>query len=166
VNFLLDTSIVSELVKKNPYLPVLKWLGRQDEASLYLSVITIGELEKGIAKLPASARRSRLRSWIQRDLAVRFGARMLSVDLRIAARWGVLTGEAEKHGKPLSVIDSLIAATALVHGLAVVTRNVKDFERSGATVINPWKKKWIRVRSKPQIHSHGFHGRLKSALRS
>jgi predicted nucleic acid-binding protein len=138
VSFLLDTSIVSELVRKSPHLPVLKWIGEQDEISLYLSVVTIGEIEKGIARLPASARRSRLQSWVRRDLIGRFGERLLAVDIRAATRWGMLTGESERRGVPLPVIDSLIAATALVHGLAVVTRNVADFERCGVVCVNPW----------------------------
>jgi predicted nucleic acid-binding protein len=138
VSFLLDTSVISELVRKTPHLPVLKWIGEQDEASLYLSVVTIGEIEKGIARLPASARKSRLQSWVRRDLVERFGERLLAVDLRAATRWGTLTGESEKRGQPLPVIDSLIAATASVHGLAVVTRNVEDFKRCGVECVNPW----------------------------
>ncbi len=138
MSFLLDTSVVSELVKKSPHLPVLKWIGEQDETSLYLSVVTIGEIEKGIARLPASARRSRLQSWVRRDLIGRFGERLLAVDVRAATRWGTLTGESERRGVPLPVIDNLIAATALVHGFAVVTRNVADFERCGVACVNPW----------------------------
>lgn len=138
MSFLLDTSVVSELVKPSPHGPVLKWIGDQDEASLHLSVVTIGELEKGIARLPASTRRTRLQSWVRRDLVERFGGRLLPIDIRTAARWGAITGESEKRGKPLPVIDSLIAATAIVHGLTVVTRNVEDFERCGAACINPW----------------------------
>lgn len=138
MSFLLDTSVISELVRKTPHLPVLKWIGEQDETSLYLSVVTIGEIEKGIARLPASARRTRLQSWVRRDLVGRFGERLLAVDLRAATRWGALTGESEKRGQPLPVIDSLIAATAAVHGLAVATRNVEDFKRCGVTCVNPW----------------------------
>lgn len=138
MSFLLDTSVVSELVKPSPHGPVLKWIGDQDEASLHLSVVTIGELEKGIARLPASTRRTRLQTWVRRDLVERFGGRLLPIDIRTAARWGAITGESEKRGKPLPVIDSLIAATAIVHGLTVVTRNVEDFERCGAACINPW----------------------------
>ena len=140
MSFLLDTAVVSELVRKNPSAPVLKWIGNQDEASLHLSVLTIGELEKGIARLPASARRSRLLSWVRRDLAGRFGGRLLPVDTRAAARWGAITGESEKRGRPLPVIDCLIAATALVHGLTVATRNTGDFERCGAACVNPWEE--------------------------
>ena len=139
MSFLLDTSVVSELVRKVPHEGVVGWLGRQDEEALYLSVLTLGELEKGISKLKASARRDRLRTWVSRDLAARFADRFLPIDVRVAARWGALTGDSEKRGKPLPVIDSLIAATALEHGLTVVTRNVADFERCGAACIDPWQ---------------------------
>lgn len=118
----------------------MDWVRAQDETSLYLSVITVGELEKGIAKLAASAKRSKLESWVRRDLAFRFGERLLPVDTQIAARWGALAGEAEKRGRPLPVIDSLIAATALQHGLAVVTRNADDFKRCGVMLVNPWEE--------------------------
>lgn len=138
MSFLLDTAVVSELVRKSPSTAVLKWIDGQDEASLYLSVLTIGELEKGVARLPVSARRNRLLSWVRRDLVERFGGRLLPIDMRTAARWGSVTGESEKRGRPLPVIDCLIAATALVHGLNVATRNIGDFERCGATCINPW----------------------------
>ncbi len=138
MSYLLDTSVISELVRKSPHLPVLKWIGEQDEASLYLSVVTIGELEKGVARLPASARKARLQSWVRRDLVERFGERLLAVDLQAATRWGTYSGESEKRGQPLPVIDSLIAATASVHGLVVVTRNVEDFERCGVACVNPW----------------------------
>lgn len=138
MSFLLDTAVVSELIRKSPSVPVLKWIDGQDEALLYLSVLTIGELEKGIAGLPASARRNRLQSWVRRDLIERFGGRLLPIDARTATRWGTIAGESEKRGRPLPVIDCLIAATALVHGLTVATRNVGDFERYGATCVNPW----------------------------
>src|SRR5688572_6536085 len=138
VSFLLDTAVVSELVRKAPSAAVLKWIDGQDETSLHLSVLTIGELEKGVARLPASARRTRLLSWVRRDLVERFGGRLLAIDARTATQWGALAGESERRGRPLPVIDSLIAATALVHGFAVVTRNVEDFERCGATCVNPW----------------------------
>jgi hypothetical protein len=139
VSFLLDTSVVSELVRKVPHEGVVNWLGGQDEDALYLSVLTLGELEKGISKLKASARRDRLRTWVSRDLTARFAHRFLSIDARVAERWGALTGDSEKRGIPLPVIDSLIAATALEHGLTVVTRNVDDFERCGVACVDPWK---------------------------
>lgn len=138
MSFLLDTVVVSELVRKTPSTAVLKWIDRHDESALYLSVLTIGELEKGIARLPASARRTRLQSWVRRDLIERFGERLLPIDTRTAARWGAVAGESERRGSPLPVIDCLIAASALVHGLSVVTRNVEDFQRCGVACVDPW----------------------------
>lgn len=138
MSFLLDTDVVSELVKKNPRKQVVDWIDGQEETTLFLSALTIGELEKGIAKLPASARKRKLLLWVRRDLAGRFAGRLLPIDVRVASRWGTITGESERRGTPLPVIDSLIAATALVHNLQIVTRNVDDFERCGVTCINLW----------------------------
>jgi toxin FitB len=138
VSFLLDTAVISELVKKNPRKQVLDWIDGQEESALFLSVLTIGEIEKGIAKLPTSARKRRFLSWIRRDLAGRFSGRLLPIDARVAARWGTIAGESEKRGTPLPVIDSLIAATALVHDLQIVTRNIHDFERCGVACVNLW----------------------------
>jgi predicted nucleic acid-binding protein len=140
VKFLLDTSLVSEFVKPTPHAGVLQWLAQCDEDSLFLSVLTIGELEKGIAKLADSRRRSRLASWVHRDLVSRFGGRLLLVDLAVAARWGALVGDSERRGQPLPVIDSLIAATCLVYGLIVATRNQADFERCGVQCFDPWEQ--------------------------
>ncbi|MGI9047325.1 MAG: type II toxin-antitoxin system VapC family toxin [Burkholderiales bacterium] len=139
MSWLLDTCVVSELVKAKPQPSVVAWLEECDEASLYLSVITLGELEKGIAKLTDTRRRARLRTWVERDLANRFEGRVLSIDALVAARWGALAGASEARGVPLPVIDSLIAATCLVHDLTVVTRNTEDFERCAARCFNPWE---------------------------
>jgi predicted nucleic acid-binding protein len=138
VNFLLDTCVLSELVKPQPEPKVVGWVGDQDEFCLFLSVITIGELHKGIAKLPCGPRRTGLESWVAEDLTARFDNRILSVDTRVAATWGAMLGEAEAAGNPLPVIDALIGATASVHGCVVVTRNAADFERIGVDVKNPW----------------------------
>lgn len=138
MSYLLDTNVISELVKKSPRARVLNWIGGQEESELFLSVLTVGELEKGVAKLTASARRTKLVSWVRRDLTGRFGGRLLPIDLRVAARWGSIVGESERRGRPLPVIDSLLAATALVHELQVVTRNVRDFERCGVACVNLW----------------------------
>ena len=140
MSFLLDTSVISELVRPAPDNNVIEWLRGIDEASLHLSVLTIGEIEKGIAKLPASARREKLETWVRRDLADRFRERLLAIDSTVAATWGRLAGEAESRGEPLPVIDGLIAATCLAHDLTVATRNVADFQRCGARCFNPWTK--------------------------
>lgn len=138
MSFLLDTSVISELVKPAPDNHVIEWLKGTDETSLYLSVLTIGEIEKGIAKLPVSSRREKLETWVRRDLADRFRERLLSIDALVAATWGRLAGEAEARGEPLPVIDGLIAATSLARDLTVATRNIEDFERCGTRCFNPW----------------------------
>jgi toxin FitB len=139
VTYLLDTCLLSELLRKEPRSSVVAWLKGQSEQELYVSVLTLGELRKGIAKLASDVRRRELESWVDRDLKGRFGARLLGVDEGIATAWGSLCGEAERRGQPLPVIDSLLAATAQVRQLVVATRNVDDFERCGATVVNPWE---------------------------
>ena len=111
MNYLLDTSAVSELVKPAPDAGVTEWLAQSDEATLFLSVLTIGELQKGIAKLADGKRRTRLQSWVRRDLVDRFAGRLLPVDSQVAALWGALVGDSERKGVPLPVMDSLIAAT-------------------------------------------------------
>lgn len=138
MSYLLDTCVIFELVRPEPNPAVLAWVRDCEEEALFLSVVTIGELEKGIAKVADSSRKKKLASWIRNDLAARFQSRILPVDLQVAARWGVLVGESERRGVPLPVIDSLIAATSLQHDLTVVTRNTADFERWGARCFNPW----------------------------
>lgn len=120
---------------------VVSWVRACDEAELFLSVITIGELEKGIAKLPGSAMQTTLEQWVRRELADRFRDRLLVIDSNITARWGAMVGLSEARGQPLPVIDSLIAATSLQHDLTVVTRNKDDLERCGARCFNPWDGK-------------------------
>jgi len=138
VSWLLDTCVVSELVRPRPKASVVRWVLERDEDELFLSVITIGELEKGIARLPDSPKRVALEQWVRRELADRFRDRLLAVDSGVAARWGALVGASEVRSQPLPVIDSLIAATGLQHDLTVVTRNTDDLERCGARCFNPW----------------------------
>lgn len=138
MSWLLDTCVVSELVRPRPKASVVRWMRERDESELYLSVVTIGELEKGIAKLPDSPKRLVLEQWVRRDLPERFRARLLSIDAGVASRWGAIAGASEARGQPLPVVDALIAATALVHGLVVVTRNTEDLERCGARCFDPW----------------------------
>lgn len=138
-DYLLDTNLISELVRPKPDGRVLEWFGGTDEESLCLSVMTIGELFKGVAALPAGKRRSALEDWIELELKPRFADRILPVDAAIATRWGLLSARAKQQGQSLGVIDGLIAATALTYDLTVVTRNVGDFEVTKARVFNPWK---------------------------
>ncbi len=138
MSWLLDTCVISELIRPRPKASVVSWIRERNEDELFLSVITVGELEKGIAKLPDSAKRAKLEQWVRRELADRFRDRLLVIDSSVAARWGGIVGASEARGQPLPVIDSLIAATGLQHDLTVVTRNTDDLERCGAHCFNPW----------------------------
>jgi len=138
VTFLLDTCVISELVKPRPDANVVRWVDAVDERKLFLSVLTVGALEKGVTKLPKSPRKDDLRAWLEHDLTERFAGRILPVDAAVAVAWGIIQGEAERAGAKLPVIDALLTATAAVHRLTLVTRNIADFDHCGATVFNPW----------------------------
>lgn len=138
MNYLLDTCVISELIKKSPDKNVLKWITKVDEASLYLSVLTFGEIHKGIEKLPQSKKKGRLHKWVNSDLRERFNGRIINFDLDAATKWGEVQGKAELEGKPMSLIDGLISATGIAYDLIIVTRNTKDMEQSGVTLLNPW----------------------------
>jgi toxin FitB len=139
MKYLLDTNIISELIARQPDERVVAWVDAQDPASIYLSVITIGEIQKGIVKLPASKRKETLAAWLRDDLLARFSGRILTITSDVMLRWGELTGMLEQAGKPLPAIVSLIAAITLQGGYALVTRNEDDFKDTGVILINPWK---------------------------
>ena len=139
MSWLLDTCVISELPRPTPNAAVIEWIEGRPEEDLFLSVLTLGELEKGIAKLPPSSRRADLENWVHEDLTRRFDGRLLPIGNEVAARWGSMAGIAEAQGNPLPVIDCLIAATGLHHDLIVVTRNIDDLERCGARCVNPWR---------------------------
>lgn len=139
MRYLLDTNVISELVAKQPNLNVIEWIDGLDPNSVYLSVITIGELRKGIEKLPESKWKDALGTWLNDDLLIRFSGRILELDIPVMLRWGELIGQLEQSGKPLQALDSLIAALALRHQCTLVTRNEDDFRATGVTVFNPWK---------------------------
>ena len=141
MKYLLDTCLVSELIKKEPNPKVVTWLDSRDEESLFLSVLTMGELQKGVSKLPDNDRKETLQNWIESDLTERFAGRILDVNLGISLVWGRLLGANELEGVSLPVMDSLIAATAIANGMTVVTRNVKDMGRCTSKVLNPWDPK-------------------------
>jgi predicted nucleic acid-binding protein len=126
------------LVKPQPNIGVCDWVTAQNEHRLFLSVITVGELQKVISKLPTGRRRTKLQQWLEGELLIRFQGRIFDIDTAVAGEWGVMLGEAESRGRPLPAIDVLIAATAKVHGCAVVTRNKSDIEPTGIEVVNPW----------------------------
>ncbi len=138
MTFLLDTCVISELVKPRPDENVVRWIDSVDEWRLFLSVLTLGELEKEITKLQPSQRKDDLREWLEHDLTARFEGRILPVDFAVAVAWGTLHGVAERAGKKLPVIDSLLASTAEIHQLTIATRNVADFERCSDAIFNPW----------------------------
>jgi predicted nucleic acid-binding protein len=139
VKYLLDTNVISELIAKQPNQQVVRWIDALDTNSVYLSVITIGELRKGIEKLADSPRKDTLSAWLTDDLLVRFEGRVLPVDVDVMLIWGELTGRLERVGRRLPAIDSLIAALAIHHSCSLVTRNEDDFKDTGVTVLNPWK---------------------------
>lgn len=136
--FLLDTNVVSELVKRKPEPKVTAWIDSTDENLLYLSVLTFGEIRKGIASLRDASRRVALEAWLVSDLTLRFAERILPITRTVADRWGQLTADAAAAKAPLPVIDGLLAATALDQNLTLVTRNTRDVGRVVAAVFNPW----------------------------
>jgi predicted nucleic acid-binding protein len=140
MNYLLDTNVVSELISKKPNKKVVEWLDHLDPNIVYLSVITIGEIRKGIEKLPQSKRKDSINEWLQWDLLNRFQGRILEITTKVMLTWGELIGRLEKEGRSITAIDSLIAAIALQGNYCLVTRNEQDFQNTGVTIFNPWKK--------------------------
>ncbi len=136
MSYLLDTNIVSETVRRSPNKAVIAWLDQLPGEALYVSVLTLGEIRKGIETLTDRKRREKLRLWLEHELPAWFEGRILSVDLAVADRWGRLLAEV---GRPVPTTDSLLAATALHHELRLVTRNSSDFEYPGLEVINPFR---------------------------
>lgn len=138
MTYLLDTCLISEIIAKQPNQQVLDWLDAQLPETLYLSVITVGEITKGISKLPTSKRKESLTKWLNEALPIRFENRILGLDTSTMILWGNLVAQLEQNGRPLPVMDSLIAAIALQKSLSLVTRNEKDFAGTGVVIINPW----------------------------
>lgn len=138
--FLLDTNVLSEFNRRGAPDPLVKkWLELVDPGSLYPSVLTFAEIRFGVELLPQGRRRTQLEEWLDRDLLEWFGDRVLPVDRATADRWGVLRAQAQMKGRPLSVVDGLLAATALQNGLSMVSRNVSDFAGLELNVVNPWE---------------------------
>ena len=137
--FLLDTNVVSEMVRAKPEQRVLDWVADRIATDLCLSALTLGELIRGITRLPAGRRRSTLRDWLEGDLRREFEGRILAFDQGTATIWGDLMGEADRRGRPRAAIDAQIAATARQHDLTLATRNVADFAGLGVRLVNPWE---------------------------
>ena len=135
MSYLIDTNVLSELRKRQPDAQVVRWMAERPATTLYLSVLTLGELRKGVESLMQQARKRRLLDWLEVELPAYFAGRIVSVDAAVADRWGRLLSQARR---PLPAIDSLLAATALAHGLTLVTRNLKDFQYPDLQVLDPW----------------------------
>lgn len=136
--FLLDTNVLSELKKPIPEPKVVKWVEDADDGKLFLSVMTLGEIVKGITAHKDIKRRIKLQKWLDDELRPWFKGRILPVNELVAERWGVLDGECKLKGTPLNVVDGLIAASALEHNLTIVTRNESDFSHVTVPLLNPW----------------------------
>lgn len=139
MKYILDTNVISEAINKQPNLQVMNWLRVIDAQELYLSVVTVGEIKKGVEKLPESYRKQTIKNWFENDLLVKFDVRILTLDLSIILVWGKLIGELEQKGRKLPALDSLIAATAKYYDYTLVTRNEKDFAGIDITIFNPFE---------------------------
>jgi predicted nucleic acid-binding protein len=137
VSYLLDTNVISETVRRQQDQRVITWLDQIPTEALFISVLTLGEIRKGIERHTDKKRREKLRLWLDHELTAWFEGRILPIDIPVADRWGRLLAEV---GRPVPAIDSLLAATALHFELRLVTRNAKDFDYPGLEVINPWQR--------------------------
>lgn len=135
---LLDTNILSELVKPKPDRRVTVWIEAQSPLDLHISVLTLGEVENGIARLIAGRRRTALLRWARAELPAQFRGRLLGVDATVAVAWGALSARAAEEGRPLPVVDGLLLATAEAFGLTLATRNLADCAHRGVPVYDPW----------------------------
>lgn len=138
-SFLLDTNCISELVRPRPEPRILEWLEATDEALLFLSVLTLGEIRKGVAGLAAGRRRTLLEAWLEVDLPARFKGRVLPIDAAVADQWGALAAEAKRKGRAVATVDGLLAATALHFDLTLVSRNVQDFALLPVRLLDLWE---------------------------
>lgn len=137
--YLLDTNVVSEWTRPRPDQGVVRWLHEVDESGVHISVLTIGEIQSGILLLPPGRRRDRLADWLERDLTPRFEGRIVEVDMHISRRWGELISHARNAGIAIGAVDALMAATALVRSLTLVTRDERAMRKLQVPLLNPWK---------------------------
>ncbi len=138
MKYMLDTCVLSEFTRRQPEQRVIDWLNRNSEEDLFISVITIGEVQRGIERLSDSKRKTELIQWMTQGLLRRFDGRIVSIDAETMIIWGSLITRMESQGKPIGVMDSLIIASAMQYKMIVATRNINDFHPSGVRVINPW----------------------------
>lgn len=139
LSYLLDTNILSELVKPQPNSGVVQWVLEHPEPLCFISVVTLSELQFGIERMPVSTRQVQIKSWLNHDLKARFAGRIISIDERIAMQCGTFRAIRQNLGVPLAIADGLIAASAMMHDLVVVTRNTKDFEHLDIQLMNPFQ---------------------------
>ncbi len=139
MKYLLDTCVISELIKTKPNNNVVNWIKKNNEQDYFLSSLTFGEIHKGIVKLSDKSRKDKLHQWVDHDLMERFRNRIIPIDINVAKIWGQIQGRGELEGKPMPAIDSLIAATGLFYNLIVATRNILDMQPSKVVLLNPWE---------------------------
>lgn len=138
MSFLLDTNVVSEATRPQASAAVLEWIAGQDAESLFISAITLGELQRGALLLPPGTKRKALLRWIETGIKEAFAGRILPVDALVMERWAQLEATTTKAGRRLAAMDGLIAATALAYDLTLATRNLSDFQGRGVPLIDPW----------------------------
>lgn len=136
--YLVDTNIRSELTRKKPEPAVEAFLKQAGKEHVYISVLSLGEIVKGIAELPVGRKRQELEAWLETEIRPWFGQRILPVSAAVAERWGFLSANGKLRGAPLAVVDGLLAATALENDLTLVTRNSRNFAGLGVVIVNPW----------------------------
>ena len=139
MRYLLDTCVLRDPTQRRSNAGVRDWYAMTPETNMYISVLSIGEIRKGLVKLAGTPKAVRIGAWLDHELLLRFDQRLLGVDIDVCNLWGRLCGELLQRGCPAPVTDSLIAATALAHDLTLVTRNVKDFRKFDIRLINPWQ---------------------------
>ena len=139
MNFLLDTNIISEWVKRQPDRNVISWLAEIDEDRVFLSIIAFAEIRHEIELMSVSRRRERLAQWLAEELPLRFEDRVIAIDPPVADVWGVVMARSRKAGLSLGAMDAFVAATAETHGLTLVTRNIRDFGHVGIPLLDPWQ---------------------------
>jgi predicted nucleic acid-binding protein len=139
VNYLIDTNVLSEARRPEPNQAVIEWLHEVDEDRAFISVISLAEIRRGVALMDKGRRRDALIKWLTHDLAERFAGRILAVDERVAFAWGDPLAEAKRRGAGFASMDGLLAATALVYDLTLVTRNLRDFQAFDVKLFDPWK---------------------------